>query len=66
MIPKEAEGEKVAVDAPAEKKEYVQAKREANFKCKMCGFVARNKRGLELHLRKHTGVEEEGATKFAL
>lgn len=58
------EGEKVAVEAP--KKEYVQAKREANFKCRECGFVARNKRGLELHMRKHTDLEEDADTKFTL
>jgi len=59
------EDAKVAVETPKEKN-YVQAKREANFKCRKCGFVARNKRGLELHLRKHTDLKEEAGTKFTL
>lgn len=66
LTPGEAKDEKVAVEAPKEDKGFVQATREANFKCSKCGFVARNKRGLELHMRKHTNLKEEAGTKFAL
>ena len=42
-------------------KGYVQEKREREYKCKECGFVARNVRGLQLHIQKSHIEEEEVA-----
>lgn len=39
-------------------KGYTQEKREREYKCKKCGFVARNPRGLQLHIQK-AHIEEE-------
>ena len=43
-----------------QEKGYTQEKREREYKCKECGFVARNTRGLQVHIQKvHIEEKEE-------
>lgn len=65
-IPTFSEEVEKAIETPIEKtKEVKQKVNRIEFKCKKCGYVAKNAAGLSIHLSK-THLEDLGQTKTIL
>lgn len=61
----QVEKKEMVIEAPVEKKGFTEERRERQFKCKECGFVAKTGTGLAVHLRKKH-LEDLGETKTKL